>query len=707
MATPRQLSRLVSAVGTISSGAVRTYLGRTQTTRQGLEVVPKLMRFVSGSIATGAGDPDEDTSRAIATYLCRLILRYGTMRRAMEAIAHGRRTHPAISVDRARGWSEAFSVSVGSIDPILRRYPWLRIQLSKWLTEQGPTGEQEMGAFEQWMDGPLPGSDDEHEFPVLAEAAGTLHAAAGVQTASPDDHRADPLGGSELPDGVSGPGEESDDTRLVLAMLASTRRPGASFGERVQSDAERAALERLRRADGAFPRALACVIDRAFAPARACLDLLADAPDSAALATLRAALLGAQDQPDDAMPLCRTALALARTPEDEASCMAHLGMTLLRCQRGSASDRAREARELLARAVRTLPDGSTAWGIAQMQRALAEMTGPSRDRAESVRTAISCLESAVKALSDTNAEPALIGEATYWLGCAWLELPAGNRRENIERALARFNDALAKVRRSETPGRWATIHVEMGIAWERMPTSNRAEALENAIGCFTAALGVRRRDSDPTGWARIQNNLGNLWVQFPSGNQRQNIERAIAHQQSALEVWSEEDRRLEWATTQSNLGNAWALLPAEGEERERNLRRSISCYKSALEVRTRATHPLEWATTQNNLGSALLHLPTRGRASNVKEAIACYEQALEIRTRERFPAEWAKTQANLGNAWLKEPTGPKPANLERAIGHYQRALDVLTRERFPRQNRVITERLRETQQHLRDLTHRM
>lgn len=55
---------------------------------------------------------------------------------------------------------------------------------------------------------------------------------------------------------------------------------------------------------------------------------------------------------------------------------------------------------------------------------------------------------------------------------------------------------------------------------------------------------------------------------------------------------------------------------------------------------------------------------------------------------------------------MKETTGFKPDNLAKAITHYQRALDVLTRERFPRQNRVISQRLRDTQQHLREMNRR-
>ncbi len=142
------------------------------------------MRFVSTSIASGT-DVDEETARGIASYLCRLTLRYGTIRRAMEAIAQGRRKHPDVSLDRARGWGEVLSVNAaGSIDPILRRHQWLRIQLSKWLTEQGATGEAELVAFEAWMDGPLPGSDDEHEFPLLAEAA-TPHRAGAAGEPAP------------------------------------------------------------------------------------------------------------------------------------------------------------------------------------------------------------------------------------------------------------------------------------------------------------------------------------------------------------------------------------------------------------------------------------------------------------------------------------------------------------------------------------------
>ena len=693
-------------VGTISSGAVRTYLGRTHTTREGLGIVPNLMRLVSESISTGTTS-DDDSTRQVAAYLSRLVLRYGTMRRAIEAVALARRKHPLISADKANAWNQALSVSMGSIEPTLRRYEWLRIQLSKWLSEHGLGLERELTAFEAWLDGPLPGSDDEHEFPVLAEAGAGGGAGGGEGGASPavaetEDPApiVDVRSGHPAPQGVGEAGSENEDIRLARWMLWATKRPASSFGEPAPSKAERGALERLRASDEAYSRAMAGLADRDLGVARSCLKLLEALADTPGLATLRADVLYMEERFDESISTYRAALSIASKGDEQAMCMGNLAMALMRAQRGSAVDRAREARSLLARAAEQREAKSESWAIAQMQRGLAEMCPPQIDREESARAAISCLESAAAAL-DGSRGPGWWAESMYWLGDAWLGLTTGNRRESVERAIARFNDALSALSRSETPDRWAATQAEMAIAWERMPSRNREEALEHAIGCLMSALSVRKKERDPVGWARIQNNLGNLWVQFPGGNQRQNVERAIAHQQSALEVWSDQGRRVEWATTQSNLGNAYALLPAEGEQREKNLRRAIACYKAALEVRTRSTYPLEWATTLNNLGSALIHLPKGVRGSNVKEAIAAYRQALEVRTRESFPLDWAKTQANLGNALVKDPTGYKGDNLAEAISFYQSALDVYTRERFPRQHEVISQRLRDTQSELR------
>lgn len=698
MASARQLARLVSVLGTISSGAIRTQLGRTPTTRQGLGLLPKAMRLISESIATKSADSDDGT-REVAAYLSRLILRYGTMRRAMEALAHERRRHPSISGDRAKAWHEAMAVGVGSLEPTLRRHPWLRVHLSRWLGEQSGTIDDDMAALEAWFDGPLPGSDDEGEFPVLAQAA-SGEGASGAVAPEDDDVGGDVIDADDAPEGVTGPGAETDDTRAALALLASLKRPGGAFGERALGPNEIAIVERLRVSAGAFERAVACVIDRDLATAQRCVRMCAGDDETPGMMTLRANLLYFADRCDEATPVFRAALAAA-SGGSETWCMVDLAMSLVRMRRGSEVDRAREARELLAAAEERCGEGGEAWARIRLQRGLAELAPPHVDRLESVTRAIELMGSAAAALpADRN--DGWRAEAMFRLGCALLEQHTGDRAAAVERAIARFNDTLGLIRRSETPQRWGAVMMEMGIAWDRMPASNRAESLEHAIGCFTSALAVYRKETDAVGWARIQNNLGNLWVQFPGGNQRQNIERAIAHQQAALEVWSLEDRRLEWATTQSNLGNAWALLPAEEGERERNLRRSISCYKSALQVRTRASHPLEWATTQNNLGSALLHLPVGSRGANVREAIACYEQALEVRTKDRFPLEWAKTRANIGNAWMKLPTGYRADNIAQAVTHYQAALGVYDASRFPRQSAVISKRLREAQRELRE-----
>lgn len=698
-------------VGTISSGAVRTHLGRTTTTREGLAVVPKLMRLVSESISGGTV-PDEATTLQVAAYLSRLVLRYGTMRRAIEALALGRRRHRQVSLDKANAWNQVLSVTMGSIEPTLRRYEWLRIQLGKWYSEHGLGLERELAAFEAWLDGPLPGSDDEQEFPVLVEAAGGADesAAQAAPAEGPEPEQSESIvdagAGDEAPAGVEGVGKESDDIRIVRGALWATKRPAGTFGEPVLATREREALERLRASADAYSRAIAALADRDLDAARACARMLEAEPETAGLATLRGDLQYLDEHYDEAISPYRAAVAAAGKGEEQALCMANLAMALMRAQRGSAVDRAREARSLLAKAVEAREAKSEAWAIAQMQRGLAELCPPQIDRQESIRAAISCLESAGAALDGARG-PGWWAESMYWLGDAWMELTSGDRRANIERAIARFNDAMSALSRTETPDRWVATQVEMAIAWERMPAKNREEPLEHAIGSLMSALSVRKKESDPVGWARIQNNLGNLWVQFPGGNTRQNVERAIAHQQAALEVWSDQGRRVEWATTQSNLGNAYALLPAKGEEREKNLRRAIACYKAALDVRTRAMYPLEWAATLNNLGSALLHLPTGGRGANVKEAIAAYRQALEVRARDRFPLDWAKTQANLGNALVKDPTGYKGDNLAEAITYYQSALDVFTRDRFPAQHALVSQRLRDTQSELRRLSHPM
>ena len=86
---------------------------------------------------------------------------------------------------------------------------------------------------------------------------------------------------------------------------------------------------------------------------------------------------------------------------------------------------------------------------------------------------------------------------------------------------------------------------------------DRAENVEEAIGRFEAALTVITREADPDRWAAAQNNLANAFGKRLRGEQADNRDMAIAHIEAALSVFSRDSHPEQWAQAQNNLAIAY------------------------------------------------------------------------------------------------------------------------------------------------------
>lgn len=700
MASSRQIARLVITSGSISSGAVRTAMGRTQTPQGGLEILPDLLTLLAETTCVSS-QHDDETVRRIANFLARLVLRYGTVRRAFDALASGRRRHALVSNERANAWAQILSVSPAAIEHTLARQSWLRIHLSKWATAYGPSLVQKLADFDAWFDGPLPGSDGEEDCPLLQQIAresdrSGSHApekpaeASAASEVEPDN---EPVATDEMvvsDGGIAMTGDKVDDKPAeagdaeLIKRLLDEKRPGEWAAEWRLREHEQHAAERLMHDPEPLNRTLGALALRKLTLVD---DLLGEIKGNDAERETRTGdrwyLKGNYDRAIDHY-------RAARRLNDDDIRRRNIALSLLHLEKGHRDDSTREALDLLTQTVSDQPAGSQSRACALVILGLAWVASPSRDRDHALHEALRCFEQASTIFNVTE-EPDWWCETRLHLAHAWLDMPTGDRFQNVERAIGALRQTEKIWTRDNQPERWASIQNALGHAWERLPANDRGVTIERSIACFSAALSVRTKDDHPAHWARLQNNLGNTWIQLPSGDHRQNVERGIASHQAALEVWSKLGRRNEWAATQSNLGNAWALLPGQKQEREKNMRRAIACYRSALEVRTKENHPAEFAATQNNLGTALLHLPITGRGPYVKEAIECFEKAMQVRTKTAYPVDWAKTQSNLGLAWSRLP-GDKQDNLTEAIACYDAALDIFKEESHPGANKHVRAR---------------
>ncbi|MEH2065194.1 MAG: CHAT domain-containing protein, partial [Nostoc sp.] len=227
----------------------------------------------------------------------------------------------------------------------------------------------------------------------------------------------------------------------------------------------------------------------------------------------------------------------------------------------------------------------------------------------------------------------------------------------------------------------------LGNAYRNRILGERAENIELAIAAYNQALEVCTRSAFPVDWAMTQNNLGIAYKDRILGERAENIELAIAAYNQALEVRTRSAFPVDWAGTQNNLGNAYYQRILE--ERAENIELAITAYNQALEVYTRSAFPKNWVMTQNNLGNAYRNRILGERAENIELAIAAYNQVLEVCTRSAFPENWAMTQNNLGNAYYQRILGERAENIELAIAAYNQALEVRTRSAFP-QNHAET-----------------
>ena len=81
----------------------------------------------------------------------------------------------------------------------------------------------------------------------------------------------------------------------------------------------------------------------------------------------------------------------------------------------------------------------------------------------------------------------------------------------------------------------------LGIAyWERIK-EDKGENIEKAIACYQQALLVYTREDFPLLWAMTQNNLGNVYCDRIKEDKAENLEKAIACYQQALLVFTRED----------------------------------------------------------------------------------------------------------------------------------------------------------------------
>ena len=91
------------------------------------------------------------------------------------------------------------------------------------------------------------------------------------------------------------------------------------------------------------------------------------------------------------------------------------------------------------------------------------------------------------------------------------------------RAIAFYESALRVYTEADFPSDWAATQDALGTAYVDLPTGDRSENLRRAISFYESVPRVYTEAGFPEDWARIQHNLGIAYSRLPTGDRGENL----------------------------------------------------------------------------------------------------------------------------------------------------------------------------------------
>ncbi|MFE9027999.1 CHAT domain-containing protein [Streptomyces iakyrus] len=286
--------------------------------------------------------------------------------------------------------------------------------------------------------------------------------------------------------------------------------------------------------------------------------------------------------------------------------------------------------------------------------ALALLHHPSGDRTRQQEEAIASLESALKVVGREH-DPFRWGTVKNHLAVAYAQRLAGDRAENLEIAIRHGVDSFG-TRTTGSPD-WALGAALLGQLYRDRRFGDPRENHDRALAAFEQALSVWDRDGHPREWARVRNAMGYTRMTLRRG-EWDATEAAIGDFEAALTVLTRATYPQEWAGTEFNLASA--LLDRRSGDPADNVQQAIHGLTRCLSVRTREHDPVEWARTQHNLGQAHLRRQGGDRSENLHVAARYLQSALEVLTVTDRPSDHRTTVGLLGE-------------VEAHLGHWEAA----------------------------------
>jgi tetratricopeptide (TPR) repeat protein len=219
---------------------------------------------------------------------------------------------------------------------------------------------------------------------------------------------------------------------------------------------------------------------------------------------------------------------------------------------------------------------------------------------------------ALKVITEENNPQSFI-MAQFGLVCMYLRRAAGNRAENLTKALVAAKSALRVYKDPLCPNNFvAELYALIGRIYADVgfePSSSRAANEDLAIRHYLASLQRCPMDVDSGNWAERQLKVGKIYNERKNGDRRSNMKVAIKHWLEALKVFTKSQHRDDWAKTHYYLGLSYeellrtsaqaakfATMPDEkfAMEMSNLVEKSIASCTNALQVYSTTNDPASW-----------------------------------------------------------------------------------------------------------------
>lgn len=283
-------------------------------------------------------------------------------------------------------------------------------------------------------------------------------------------------------------------------------------------------------------------------------------------------------------------------------------------------------------------------GRAQLNLGRLYLQLPQGDRSQNVERALELFK---QALATFGPEASERGRGLVLHGSAYLERISGERLNNIEQAIHDYKEAYHLAARNEQVKQLEEIEHDLAVAYRLRLLGSRAENYEQAREWAEKALDRFDQYNNPRDWARTILELATIYGHRQYGDRAKNLEQAIHYAKQSLKIYEVITYPRQWALAQIALGNLYCDrvygIPTT------NYRQAITCFQAVLNHRDPISNPIGWAEAKNNLGTAYAGLSTVPRDNNYRQAVDCFQQALRIHKTEALPAKARRTASNWGN----------------------------------------------------------